>query len=354
MFYRYEIRNNGKEDILYLYLNMKEEFSKELGRNASNEELSRRTKNFIKNNNINFNGKKVYLIVDGIVVRTLDISNVFNIDEIKSSKNFADETYLVTLKLEDNSFIEIFLKDYLLGILAGFFFFNIEEETYKALALLFRSFAYKMMEEKNYIEANSYFANFSSIDNYRLIWNKKYNENYNFIEKAIKETNGEFLTYNKKFILPFIHYCNSGFTCINKDFPYLKKVNSLWDLACPSYVETKFFNYDELSSILGIKFDKNIKFDILEIDNKKFIKKVKINNKIFLGDELVKLLNLRSLEITFIFNNKGLRTITKGWGNFLGLSIYGANELAKNNCNYISILNYYFPDVRLMKYEKNF
>ena len=40
--------------------------------------------------------------------------------------------------------------------------------------------------------------------------------------------------------------------------------------------------------------------------------------------------------------------------NFLGLSIYGANELAKNNCNYISILNYYFPDVRLMKYEKNF
>ena len=83
MFYRYEIRNNGKEDILYLYLNMKEEYSKELGRNATNEELSRRTKNFIRNNNINFIGNKVFLIVDGIIVKTLDISNVPNIIERK-------------------------------------------------------------------------------------------------------------------------------------------------------------------------------------------------------------------------------------------------------------------------------
>ena len=79
MFYRYEIRNNGKEDILYLYLDMREEFSKELGRTASNEDLSRRTKNFIRNNNINFKGNKVFLIVDGIIVRTLDISDKENI-----------------------------------------------------------------------------------------------------------------------------------------------------------------------------------------------------------------------------------------------------------------------------------
>ena len=90
------------------------------------------------------------------------------------------------------------------------------------------------------------------------------------------------------------------------------------------------------------------------MDNKKFIKKVKINNKEFSGDDLVRLLKLRSLEITFIFNNNYLKTITKGWGNFLGLSIYGANELAKNNCSYISILSYYYPTVKLMKYEKNF
>ena len=38
MFYRYEIKNNGKEEILYLYLTMSYEFSKELGLKADDKE----------------------------------------------------------------------------------------------------------------------------------------------------------------------------------------------------------------------------------------------------------------------------------------------------------------------------
>ena len=354
MFYRYEIRNNGREDILYLYLNMQEEFSKELGRSNDNKDLSRRTKNFIRNNNINFTGNKVFLIVDGIIVKTLDISNVPDIREVKSNKDFLDTNYLVNIKYEDNSFIEVSLKEYLLGILSGFFFFKIEKECFKALAILFRTYAYKMMEENNYIEANSYFGSYVPIDNYKLIWDKDYEKNYKYIEEAINETLLCFVTYKKDFILPFIHYCNNGFTYVNKDYPYLKEVNSLWDLSCPNYIESKIFNYEELGRLLGISFDNDIKFDILEMENKKFISKVKINDKTFTGNELIKLLNLKSLEITFIFGNKSLKIITKGWGNFLGLSIYGANELAKNNCDYISILHYYFPEVKIMQYSKNF
>ena len=48
MFYRYEIRNNGKEDILYLYSTMNYEFSKELDNNTENN-LEKSTENFIKN-----------------------------------------------------------------------------------------------------------------------------------------------------------------------------------------------------------------------------------------------------------------------------------------------------------------
>ena len=50
MFYRYEVNKN--KDTLFLYLTMNYEFSKELGLNSSDNELKRRTKNFIKNNNI--------------------------------------------------------------------------------------------------------------------------------------------------------------------------------------------------------------------------------------------------------------------------------------------------------------
>mgnify|MGYP000781718225 CR=1 FL=1 len=68
MFYRYEIKNNGLEDVLYLYLTMNYEFSKELSSKSDDSELRRRTTNFIKNNGIDFNGNKVYLVIDDITV----------------------------------------------------------------------------------------------------------------------------------------------------------------------------------------------------------------------------------------------------------------------------------------------
>ena len=54
MFYKYEIKNNGIEDILYLYLSLNYEFSRELVLNSKDDDLARRTKNFIKNNHINY------------------------------------------------------------------------------------------------------------------------------------------------------------------------------------------------------------------------------------------------------------------------------------------------------------
>ena len=75
MFYRYEIKNNGIEDILYLYLDMNNEYSKELSYSNDISDLTRRTKNFVKNTGIDFKGNKVYLVIDNIVVKSIDIKN---------------------------------------------------------------------------------------------------------------------------------------------------------------------------------------------------------------------------------------------------------------------------------------
>ena len=66
MFYKYEIKNNGLHDILYLYLSMSFEFSRELVLNSSDEDLCRRTKNFIRNNNIDYNGNNLLYRIFGI------------------------------------------------------------------------------------------------------------------------------------------------------------------------------------------------------------------------------------------------------------------------------------------------
>ncbi len=106
MFYRYEIKNNGLEDVLYLYLTMNYEFSRELG-NSSTNELERRTTNFIQNNGISFSGNKVYLVINDIIVKAFHVPKEEEIKKLKDKKDYDDDTYMVSLQLEDQSIIEI-------------------------------------------------------------------------------------------------------------------------------------------------------------------------------------------------------------------------------------------------------
>ena len=45
-----------------------------------------------------------------------------------------------------------------------------------------------------------------------------------------------------------------------------------------------------------------------------------------------------------------MRIVTKGMGHGVGLSQYGANEMAKAGSGYEEILNYYYQDVTIEKY----
>lgn len=353
MIYRYEIKNNGNEDVLYLYLDIKNEFSKELTTTNDNYDLSRRTKNFIINNDIKFNGKKVYLIIDGLIVKTVDISKV--ISTAKNNPNYTNKKFLVNIKLDDNSFIEVTLEKYLLGVLAGVYTESIHNETLKCISILYRTYAYKEMFDNNYIDFSSGFLEYREISNYKLQWADKYELVYNRLLNCIEETDCLFLSYKGKYILPFIHYCNNGYTFTNDKYPYLNNVNSLWDLACPTNKEIIDYNYDEFSKIINSTVTNESKIDIKEYDKNNQILKLKIGNRLFTGEELKRLLSLKSLNFNIILYNKFIRIITFGFGNFLGLSIYGANELSIDGIDYPNILKYYFPDTQLNKYvEKNF
>lgn len=353
MFYKYEVRNNGKEEILYLYLTMAYEFSKELLSDTDSNEITRRTKNFIKNNGISYNGSKVYLVIDGIVVKTLDIKNEqTDVELLKESLYYANEYYLVTIKLDDESLIEISLKDYLLGVLATNMIPGLEVETIKALAILYRTYAFYKMSSDKYISASDSYAIYKPLSYYKLAWIEKYDEITNKLEEAIKDTDCLFLTYKNSYILPFIHFSNIGQTFAKEEYPYLSSVRSLWDLISPHYIEYKDYPYEILSKIIKTDVSVDSEFSILEVDDKHFVKKLKIASSIFSGEEFRKLLNLKSLNISIIVNMNYLRIITRGWGNCLGLSIFGSNELAKNGCDYANILKYYFPLVKLNKYIK--
>ena len=345
MYYKYEIINNGKEDILYLYLNMKYEFSKELIGNDFND-LSRRTKNFINSNNINFKGKKVYLIVDNIVVKTVDISNA-TIDYYNDNSMYNPDGFMLNIELADSSICEMSLRDYLLNQLLSFYSYKFHNEVYKAICVLFNTYAFKMMSKNKLIPFNDSFSSYDLVAEYKS--SSDYNniiDNFNLI---IDEVKGQFLTYNNDYILPFIHYSNSGYTLSNINYPYLSSIKCLWDLISNNYINYHDYDYNYLSNLLNIPVTSKSRIDIINSYNDKYII---IDKKKFSFSEFKTLLNLISSDFYFIVYNNYLRIINIGCGNSYGLSLFSANEIAKNGSKYNNILSYFFPKTKLYKYIK--
>jgi len=98
------------------------------------------------------------------------------------------------------------------------------------------------------------------------------------LSRAIIDTDCLFLTYEHSYILPFIHFSNSGRTFSHSDFPYLTPVKSLWDLASPYYIEITDYTYEFISKILKIPVTGTSNFNILDVDHMHFVHKIKINN----------------------------------------------------------------------------
>lgn len=349
MFYRYEIKSNGKEDVLYLYLTMTYEFSKELEGDTESSTINEKAKNFINNNSIDFHGDKICLVVDGIIIKTLNIAKEYQVSEVNKTNNLSNQDFIVEVKYNEKRKERMTLEYYLLGVLATNSLLNIELTTLKALCLLYRTYAYNMMEKYGFINASNEFQLYRPISYYKVLWLDNYQFYYNRIEKAIKDTDGEFLTYNDQYIYPFIHLCSNGKTSQNKDYKYLESVNSLWDLASPNYLEIKDFDYTELEKKFQISKEDFMDISVTEIDNDSIIKQIKIKNKKFSGTDFKNILNLKSNDIVIIVNPTFVRFITRGSGNNLGLSLFGANEIAKCGCSYQSIIKYYYPNITIKK-----
>ena len=337
MFYKYEIKNINGEDCLYLYLSLDYEFSNEFIDNNSLKNLS---KSFINTNNINFKGKNVYYVVNGIVVKKINLDN----NKYKISDVYSPDNFLINLKLNDNSLCEINLRDYLTSILFYYYDSCIGNEVLKAICILFNTYSYKMMKNYNYVSSHNDFIEYINYKEYSL----KYNNYIDIVDKfnsIINSVSCMYISYNNQLILPFIHLCNIGKTISNKNYPYLSSVRSLWDLASPNYTNIYDFNYDVISNLLNCTIGNNTMIKVNESE-------IIFGKNSFTVPEIKKLLNLNSCFINIIQNKNYIRFITQGIGNCLGLSIYGAISIEENGGNYINILNYYFPKTRIYRYIK--
>ncbi len=333
MLEKYKVVKEKNEDVLYLYLSMNYEFAKDL----DDYNLDELDHNWLVNQRIQFNGNKVVIFIDGIPTKVILLDKEFRYDK----------DIILTLDTDD----KISLDNFLLSVLFSNITMFLEKETLKAVTVLYRSEIMKLYKENKKMRKDNYHFSYVNLNYYKLLYPNTYRMYEKVFKEAINETDGEYLVYDKKPIDAYIHLVSNGYTEKKDGVPYLKQVESFWDLAYPNYMNQKYFTVEELRNKLGIK-DEKLNIIIKQLSSGNRILKLQVNDKIFDSLELMARLDLPSADITILVLKNGFNFITRGIGSGYGLSLVGANALAKLDCNYKQILGYFFDKVTLYTKEE--
>lgn len=333
MLEKYKVVKEKNEDVLYLYLSMNYEFAKDL----DDYNLDKLDHNWLVNQRIQFNGNKVVIFVDGIPTKVILLN-----DKVRNDKDI-----ILTLDTDD----KISLDNFLLSVLFSNITMFLEKETLKAVTVLYRSEIMKLYKENKKIRKNNYHFSYVNLNYYKLLYPNTYRMYEKVFKEAIRETDGEYLVYDKAPIDAYIHLVSNGYTEKKDGVPYLKQVESFWDLAYPNYMNQRYFTIDELKKRLSIE-EERIDIEIKQLSSGNRILKLQVNDKVFDSLDLMARLDLPSADITILVLKNGFNFITRGIGSGYGLSLVGANALAKLDCNYKQILGYYFDNVTLYTKEE--
>lgn len=282
--------------------------------------------------------------------------------EPKTYEYALEQNIQIRVKRDEKKTIEkIPLEKYLIGVLAGEMPISYDIEALKAQAVAARTYAIRKMEmnknkEYDIIDTTNDQV-YKDEQQLKQAWGNNYNENIEKITNAINSTSGEYLTYEGETIQAFFFSTSSGTTENCKDvfgenIPYLVSVASSWDQNSPSYLSTKTFTKEELYNQLNIPYSEKLEI-IINRNDTNSINEILINNISVKGTDFRYKLGLRSTNLEIIQKENEIIITTKGYGHGVGMSQYGAYELAKQGYTYDEILKYYYQGIELEKIKNN-
>ena len=309
----------------------------------------------------NYTGDKMKkLIITTLIVLIIPLITIIILKpkEIKEKKYIKENNVIVRVKRNNKNKIEkIPLEKYLIGVLAGEMPVSYDIEALKAQAVAARTYTINKIEQNKNKEYDVVDTTDDQVykdeEELKNAWKENYQTNKNKILEAIKETRGEYLTYEGKPIHAFFFSTSSGATENCKDvfgenLPYLVSVSSTWDESSPSYKNTTVYTKQEFLEKLEIPYNENINIEI-ERNETNSINKITINNKTIKGTEFRFKLGLRSTNLEIETTENEITITSKGYGHGVGMSQYGAKELANLGYKYDEILKYYYKGTEFKK-----
>lgn len=278
-------------------------------------------------------------------------------ESYRETENSEDDSQTIKVMLHASETTEeMDMMNYIIGCVAAEMPAEYEKEALKAQAVASYTYALYMKQNNTSESADisddpSVHQAYLSEDQLKEKWGSNFDSYIEKIRSAVKETYGEYLTYNSELIKPAYHALSAGKTNSGEDVwgnstPYLISVNSIADKLSPSF-ETQFeFNEKELINLLGVKI-KSVSIGDTVTSSSGYVKKITISQTEFTGEEIRSLLSLRSSNFTVQCEGDTFKFICYGYGHGVGMSQYGANEMAKQGSSYKEILKHYYKGVEV-------
>lgn len=279
------------------------------------------------------------------------------------SKNETISDVSIKVLMPSGSVEKLSLEEYVVGVVAAEMPVEFELEALKAQAVAARTYAVKRIklesqENKGYdLDTTVKTQVWLSDAQMRKKWGwLNYWRYQNKIAKAVAQTQGMVLIYNGDYIDAFFH-SSSGRkpTERSEDVwsssrPYLQNVSS-GEENIQRYVNSYKFTAQELFMKLGLKENPHSlsskDFEVLAKTSAGRAKSIRILGKVYPAAQVRTALGLASADMEYTLRPEGITITTYGNGHAVGMSQWGANDLAKNNRKVGEILAHYYPGSKL-------
>lgn len=301
--------------------------------------------------------KHIYIFFSFTIIALLILLRFQKDSEVKVEKVYTSTEPSKVVKVnKDTNIYEMNIEEYLIGVVGCEMPALFEEEALKAGAVAARTYLLNKLENnENYIISSTTNDQCYSDENeLKEKWGNNYNEYKSKIEKAVKETKDEYMTYNGEIIKAFYFSTSNGKTenvenVFGEKLDYLVSVDSNYDKNTTQFNKTIEITKSDFLKKLNLPETKEIKITNIIKNETNRIDEITINDRKFKGTEIRTLLNLRSTDFEITINEYTVKITTKGYGHGVGMSQYGSNELAKLGYNYEEILKHYYTGIELIK-----
>lgn len=280
----------------------------------------------------------------------------------------ADDDFYVKVKIPDteeaDGVTELRWTDYLAGILAEEMPKDSEAEAMKAQAVLIRTQIYRTAQS---LEDKILTESFLSREEMEERWGAKYyQEYYEKYTRAVEETDDTVVMYNDDYAWTPFHQASCGMTRSaaevmgSEEYPYIAVRECPLDKEAADEIGTFTFSYEEIQRLCrdflvaetdGEKAAQGYVFEDFEIkscDSAGYVSELRIGNTICTGDQFRDALALPSSAFSLSEDDEDhIKITTTGKGHGLGMSIWTANEMAKEGRTYEEIIAFFFDGTTL-------